>query len=344
MGYRIALLPGDGIGPEVTQATITVLNATGVDIDWVRHEGLGAEAMETHGVPLRPAVVESIRALGVALKAPITTPVGKGFRSVNVQLRQELELYANVRPCQSLRGIDSPFKDVDIVIFRENTEGLYSGMETYDAKNDIADSIARISRVGSQRIIRYAFEYAREHNRPHITVVHKANILKLTSGMFLEVANSMSKEYPDVTYDDRIIDNMCMQLVTRPQEYQNIVTTNLFGDILSDLCAGLVGGLGVVAGANIGDGCAVFEAVHGSAPDIAGQNIANPTALIRSAELMLRHLGEYAAAEAIRLALINVYEEREGLTADMGGTAGTNEFAENLARGVSARVQLGSLS
>jgi isocitrate dehydrogenase (NAD+) len=312
-----------------------------LDFEWVRHEGLGAEAMEKHGTPLPPDVVESIRETGIALKAPITTPVGKGFRSVNVQLRQKLELYANVRPCQSLPGIDSPFSGVDIVIFRENTEGLYSGMETYDAKNDIADSIARVSRAGSERIATYAFEYAREHNRPHVTAVHKANILKLTSGMFLEVARLTAESYPDVLFDDRIIDNMCMQLVTKPQDYRNIVTTNLFGDILSDLCAGLVGGLGVVAGANIGDDCAVFEAVHGSAPDIAGQDKANPTALIRSAELMLRHLGELNAAEAIRLALLDVYMERTHLTADMGGTIGTREFADHLARRVSERVQDG---
>ena len=338
MGYRIALLPGDGIGPEVTQATIRVLEGTGLEFEWVRHEGLGAESMEKHGTPLPLDVVESIREIGIALKAPITTPVGKGFRSVNVTLRQKLELYANVRPCQSLPNIDSPFKDVDIVIFRENTEGLYSGMETYDAKNDIADSIARVSRVGSERIAKYAFEYAREHKRPHVTAVHKANILKLTSGMFLEVARLVSESYPDVQFDDRIIDNMCMQLVTRPQDYRNIVTTNLFGDILSDLCAGLVGGLGVVAGANIGDECAVFEAVHGSAPDIAGMNIANPTALIRSAELMLRHLGEVHAAEAIRLALIDVYTERTNLTADVGGTMGTDGFASHLADRVSERI------
>ncbi len=338
MGYRIALLPGDGIGPEVTEATLTVLQATGIEFEWVRHTEIGSIAVEKHGVALPATVLDSIRETKIALKAPITTPIGKGFRSVNVQLRQKLELFANVRPCQSLPGLETPFKDVDIVIFRENTEGLYSGMETYDEKNDIADSIARVSRVGSERIIKYAFEYARRHDRPHVTVVHKANILKLTSGMFLEVAQNMAHSYPEIKFDDRIIDNMCMQLVTRPQDYRNIVTTNLFGDILSDLCAGLVGGLGVVAGANVGEHYAVFEAVHGSAPDIAGKNIANPTALIRSAELMLRHLGETDAADAIRNALLDIYADGTFLTADLGGTAGTKEFAKHMADRVAAMV------
>jgi len=338
MGYRITLIPGDGIGPEVTEATLDVLHATGIDFEWVRHAEIGAIAMEKYGTPLPVSVLDSIRETKVALKAPITTPIGKGFRSVNVQLRQKLELFANIRPCQSLPGIKTPFQDVDLVIFRENTEGLYSGMETYDEKNDIADSIARVSRVGSERIVTYAFEYARRHDRKHVTAVHKANILKLTSGMFLEVAQTLALSYPDILFDDRIIDNMCMQLVTRPQDYSNIVTTNLFGDILSDLCAGLVGGLGVVAGANIGEKYAVFEAVHGSAPDIAGQNIANPTALIRSAELMLRHLGETAAADSMHEALLEIYAEGTHLTSDLGGTAGTKEFGKHLAERVSAKV------
>ena len=338
MGYRIVLLPGDGIGPEVTEATLNVLHATGIEFEWIRHADVGARAMEKTGTPLPASVLDSIRETKVALKAPITTPVGKGFRSVNVQLRQKLDLFANVRPCKSLPGLDTPFKEVDLVIFRENTEGLYSGMETYDEKNDIADSIARVSRVGSKRIVEYAFEYARRHDRRHVTVVHKANILKLTSGMFLEVAQDLARSYPDIEFDDRIIDNMCMQLVMRPQDYCNIVTTNLFGDILSDLCAGLVGGLGVVAGANIGEKYAVFEAVHGSAPDIAGMNIANPTALIRSAEMMLRYLGETEAANSVNNALTDIYSEGTHLTADLGGTVGTNEFGEHVAERVSALV------
>jgi isocitrate dehydrogenase (NAD+) len=264
--------------------------------------------------------------------------VTTGFKSVNVQLRQKLDLYANVRPCRSLPGLKTPFKDVDLVIFRENTEGLYSGMETYDERHDIADSIARISRKGSERIIRFCFEYAETHGCDPVTVVHKANILKLTSGMFLTIAQEFAVEFPHVTFNDRIIDNMCMQLVVHPQDYRCIVTTNLFGDILSDLAAGLVGGLGVVAGANIGDDYAVFEAVHGSAPDIAGKNIANPTALIRSAEMMLMHLGETEAALAISRALREQYSEKDHLTADVGGKAGTDEFADRLAERIAIHV------
>ncbi|MDA0379601.1 MAG: isocitrate/isopropylmalate dehydrogenase family protein, partial [Bacteroidetes bacterium] len=288
--------------------------------------------------PLPEHVVDAIRGTGIALKGPVTTPVGKGFKSVNVQLRQKLDLYANVRPCKSLPGIETPFKDVDLIIFRENTEGLYSGLESYDERHDIADSVARISKAGSKRIIRFCFEYARTHGRRKVTVVHKANILKLTSGMFLKLAQEASLEYPELTFNDRIIDNMCMQLVIRPQDYTCIVTTNLFGDILSDLAAGLVGGLGVVAGANIGDKYAVFEAVHGSAPDIAGQNKANPTALIRSAEMMLRHLGEIHAADALFQGLVDVFQEGSHLTGDLGGNASTSEFAARLAKRVASHV------
>ncbi|GMQ81483.1 MAG: isocitrate/isopropylmalate family dehydrogenase [Rhodothermia bacterium] len=338
MAYRITLLPGDGIGPEVTRATVTVLESTGLECEWVEHPDLGASALEKHGTPLPDSVLESIRETKIALKAPVTTPVGTGFKSVNVQLRQKLDLYANIRPCKTLPGIPSPFKNVNLVIFRENTEGLYSGMETYDERHDIADSIARISRAGSERIIRFCFEYAQTHHRNPVTVVHKANILKLTSGMFLNIAREYSDEFPDVEFNDRIIDNMCMQLVIHPQDYNCIVTTNLFGDILSDLCAGLVGGLGVVAGANIGDKYAVFEAVHGSAPDIAGQNLANPTALIRSAEMMLRHLGETNAADAVAKGLTEIYTEGRYLTVDLGGSTGTMEFAEKLAERVASHV------
>ncbi|NNF03016.1 MAG: isocitrate/isopropylmalate dehydrogenase family protein [Rhodothermales bacterium] len=338
MAYRITLLPGDGIGPEVTDATVKVLEATGIDFDWVRHEKLGTSAVEAGDEPLPESVLNSIRDTRIALKGPVTTPVGKGFKSVNVQLRQKLDLYANVRPCKSLPGIETPFKNVDLVIFRENTEGLYSGLESYDERHDIADSIARISKKGSKRIIRFCFEYARKHGHNRVTVVHKANILKLTSGMFLKLAQEDALEFPELTFNDRIIDNMCMQLVVRPQEYNCIVTTNLFGDILSDLAAGLVGGLGVVAGANIGDDYAVFEAVHGSAPDIAGQNKANPTALIRSAELMLRHLGEVEAADAVHDELFAMYAEGDCLTPDVGGNASTGTFAKRLAERVSERL------
>lgn len=338
MAYRITLLPGDGIGPEVTRATVAVLEATGLEWEWVEHPDLGASALEKYGSPLPESILDSIRETKVALKAPVTTPVGEGFKSVNVGLRQKLDLYVNVRPCKSLPGIPSPFKDVDLIIFRENTEGLYSGMETYDERHDIAESIARISRAGSERIIRFCFEYAQMHHRNPVTVVHKANILKLTSGMFLNIAREFSDKFPDVEFNDRIIDNMCMQLVIRPQEYNCIVTTNLFGDILSDLAAGLVGGLGVVAGANIGNDYAVFEAVHGSAPDIAGKNLANPTALIRSGEMMLRHLGENIVADAVASALEEIYTEGRHLTADLGGSTGTIEFANKLAERVANYV------
>jgi len=334
MTHTITLLPGDGIGPEVTDATLQVLEATGVSFEWVRHEDVGTAGVEQHGTPLPEHILASIRKNTIALKGPITTPVGKGFKSVNVQLRQKLDLYANVRPCITMPGIETPFKKVNLIIFRENTEGLYSGMETYDERHDIADSVARISRKGSERIIKFCFDYAEKHGYDLVTVVHKANILKLTSGMFLDIARTFSKDYPKLKFNDRIIDNMCMQLVVRPQEYECIVTTNLFGDILSDLCAGLVGGLGVVAGANLGDEYAVFEAVHGSAPDIAGQNKANPTALIRSAELMLRHLGEVRAADAIRKGLVDTFEKGACKTPDLGGSASTSSFAAYLSERV----------
>ena len=338
MPFRITLLPGDGIGPEVTEATVQVLDATGLEFDWIRHDKLGVAALDEFGVPLPEHVIDSIRGTGIALKGPVTTPVGKGFKSVNVQLRQKLDLYANVRPCKSLPGITSPYKNVDLMIFRENTEGLYSGLESYDERHDIADSVARISKSGSKRIIKFCFEYARTHGLNRVTVVHKANILKLTSGMFLKLAQECALEYPELSFNDRIIDNMCMQLVMRPHDYGCIVTTNLFGDILSDLAAGLVGGLGVVPGANIGDRYAVFEAVHGSAPDIAGQNKANPTALIRSAGMMLRHLGESKAADAIHQGLIDLYEDGSFLTGDVGGNATTEEFATKLSERVAAHV------
>lgn len=331
MEYSITLIPGDGIGPEVTAATLIVLEATGIDFAWDRCENVGLAGIDKHGEALPESVLASIRRNKIALKGPVTTPVGKGFKSVNVQLRQKLDLYANVRPCSSLPGLQTRFENVDLVIFRENTEGLYSGIETYDERLEIADATARVTRRGTERIIRYCFEYASKTNRSHVTLAHKANILKITSGMFLRIGQEIASGYPNITFDDRIIDNMCMQLVTRPEDYQCIVTTNLFGDILSDLCAGLVGGLGVVAGANVGDEFAVFEAVHGSAPDIAGKNIANPTALIRSAEMMLDHLGENAAARTVRQALIDTLNSGDSKTQDLGGSATTTEFAQAVA-------------
>ncbi len=331
MAYKIALIPGDGIGPEVSSAAIRVLEATGLRFEWDTQELLGAAAVEATGEALPSDVLDAIRSSKVALKGPVTTPVGKGFKSVNVQLRQKLDLYANVRPASTLPGIVTPFDDVDLVIFRENTEGLYSGIETYDERLDIADATARVTRRGTERIIRFCFEYAKQNDRHTVTLAHKANILKVTSGMFLRIGEQIAADYPEISFNDRIIDNMCMQLVMRPQDYECIVTTNLFGDILSDLCAGLVGGLGVVAGANIGDDYAVFEAVHGSAPDIAGKNVANPTALIRSGIMMLQHIGEPSAAAAVQQALFDTYEEGSHLTRDVGGTASTSEFADHLA-------------
>lgn len=339
MSHTVALLPGDGIGPEVTDAVLPVVEATGVKITWDRHDAVGQAGVDACGEPLPEAVVASIRRHGVALKGPVSTPLQKGFRSVNVMLRRELDLFANVRPCTTLPGVRSRFSDVDLIIFRENTEGLYSGIENYDARLEIADSIARITRRGSQRIIRFAFEYALRHGRRALTLVHKANVLKATTGMFLEEGQTLAAGYPDIAFNHRIIDNMAMQLVMAPEKYDCIVTTNLFGDILSDLCAGLVGGLGVVPGANLGSDCAVFEAVHGSAPDIAGRGVANPTALIRSAAMMLRYLGEGRAAHAVEAAVADTYAGGSDLTPDVGGTCTTRQFASRLAGRVRQQME-----
>ena len=334
MSHYLTLLPGDGIGPEVTEAAVRVIEAAGVDVVWDRHRVIGATAVDRGRPALPPDVVDSIQERGTALKGPVTTPVGQGFTSVNVQLRQRLDLYANVRPATSLKGLDTPFEGVDLIIFRENTEGLYSGIEYFDERLDIADSIARVTKRGSERIIRFCFEYAQEHGREHVTLAHKANILKKTSGLFLDIGREVAAEFPEIEFDDRIIDNLCMQLVVNPEEYDCIVSTNLFGDLLSDLTAGLVGGLGITPGANIGDELAVFEAVHGSAPDIAGQNVANPTAMIRSAVMMLRHIGEEDAAAAIEQSVFDMYREGDVLTPDVGGDATTSEFADALAERV----------
>jgi isocitrate dehydrogenase (NAD+) len=328
--HRVTLIPGDGIGPEVTRAVLHVLEAAGAEIDWDWQQA-GSAALETHGTPLPDPLLESIRRNRVALKGPVSTPVSTGFRSVNVTLRQTFDLYANVRPSRTLPGVLTRFPEVDIVLFRENTEGLYAGIESYDENLELAEAVARISRRGSERIIRFAFEYARQHGRRKITLAHKANILKKTSGLFLEVGRQIAREYPDIAFEDKIIDNLCMQLVMRPETFDCIVTTNLFGDILSDLCAGLVGGLGLVPGANIGDEVAIFEAVHGSAPDIAGQNRANPTALLLSATMMLEHLGERELACRIQNALHDVLREGRIRTPDLGGTASTMQFAEAIA-------------
>ncbi len=337
MAYPVTLLPGDGIGPEVVAAAVRVLEATGVAFEWDEQEA-GLPAFEKTGEPLPQAVLDSIERTRLALKGPLTTPIGTGFRSVNVRIRQHFETFANVRPAKSLPNTKGHFDGIDLILYRENTEGLYAGIEYFDEQNQIADSIARITRRGSERIIKYAFEDALRRGRRHLTLVHKANILKETSGMFLSIGQEMAQDYPTIEFDDRIVDNMAMQLVINPDRYDCIVTTNLFGDILSDLMAGLVGGLGVTGAANIGDDCGIFEAVHGSAPDIAGQGIANPTAIIRAGEMLLRHVGEISAAEAVSDALIAVYSEGTHLTGDLGGSSSTSAFASRLVDRIADQV------
>lgn len=324
--YDITLIPGDGIGPEVTTAARRIIDATGVKINWIVKEA-GAAQIEKHGTPLPPDVVESIRKTGIALKGPITTPIGTGFRSVNVALRQEMDLYANLRPAKSYPNIPSRYQGIDLVVVRENTEDLYAGVEHMVGK-DAAESIKIFTRQGCRRIVKYAFDYAVDNHRKLVTAVHKANIMKCTDGMFLEEFRKMAENYPQIAFDDMIVDATCMNLVQTPERFDVMVMPNLYGDIVSDLCAGLVGGQGVAPGANIGVGQAVFEAVHGSAPQLAGKNLANPTALLLSGVMMLRHLNETAAADAIDRALTAVLAEKEHLTGDLGGTAGTIQFAD----------------
>ena len=332
MTTTVTLIPGDGIGTEVTAATVRVLEAAGADLAWETHLA-GSEAMTHHGVPLPDELLESVRRNKVALKGPVTTPVGKGFRSINVQLRKTLDLYANLRPVISLPNVRSRYEGVDLVIVRENTEGLYSGIE-HEVVPGVVESLKIITERASARIARFAFEYAKRNGRQRVTAVHKANIMKMSDGLFLDCFRRVSTDYPEIVADDRIIDNMCMQLVSRPEEYDVLVLENLYGDIVSDLGAGLVGGLGVVPGANIGEEVAIFEAVHGSAPDIAGRNIANPMALMRSSILMMRHLGSDDIADRIWGALRSVVTEGETLTRDIGGTATTTEFTEAVVRAI----------
>jgi len=327
MPYRVTLIPGDGIGPELAEATRRVLDASGVAFDWeIQDAGVGV--MAQYGTPLPEHVLESIRRNKIALKGPITTPVGSGFRSVNVALRQTLGLYANLRPARSIKGLETRYEDVDLVIVRENTEDLYAGIE-HMVGPDAAESIKIITRAASERIARFAFEYAVANDRHKVTAVHKANIMKMSDGLFLESCRTIAAEYEGkVEFEDRIVDNMCMQLVQKPELYDVMVLPNLYGDIISDLCAGLVGGLGVAPGANIGVEASVFEAVHGSAPKYAGMNKANPTALILSGVLMLRHLGEQEAAVRVETALREVIAEGKATTYDLGGPAGTSQFAD----------------
>lgn len=324
---KITLIAGDGIGPEITDAVKQVFAAAAVPVEW-EEENAGQTTLNSKGALIPTTLVDSVKRNKVALKGPITTPLGKGFKSINVQLRQMFDLYQNLRPCISQPGIPTKFDNVNLILFRENTEGLYSGLEFYDERLGISDSIARVTKTGCLNIVKAAFEYARKFNRKKITLIHKANILKSAGKLFMDAGQTIAKDYPEITLEDKIIDNMCMQLVIHPEQFDIIVTTNLFGDILSDLCAGLVGGLGVVAGANIGDEIAIFEAVHGTAPDIAGQDKANPTALLKSALLMLDHIGLHEYSQIIDEALNKTLSNLTTRTADLGGKAGTKAFTQ----------------
>jgi isocitrate dehydrogenase (NAD+) len=334
MTHTITLIPGDGIGPEVTDAVIRILDASGVSIEWESHDA-GLIAFERTGQTLPVDLIDSIRRHKVALKGPVTTPIAQGFTSVNVGLRKALDLYANLRPVWNLPGIEARFQGVDLVIVRENTEDLYAGLE-HEVVPGVVESLKIITERASTRIAHFAFQHARRHRRTRVTAIHKANIMKLGDGLFLESARRVAREYPDVEYDERIVDAACMQLVMFPEKFDVLLLPNLYGDIVSDLCAGLVGGLGVVGAANLGSEIGVFEAVHGSAPDIAGKNLANPTALLLSAVLMLRHIDEGAAADRIMQALGRVLTEGQVRTRDLGGTASTLEFADAVARALAA--------
>src|SRR5882672_9278629 len=326
MAYKITLIPGDGIGPEVTQATVRILEATGLKFEWEIFQA-GAEAFQKYHEYIPKELIDSIERTHVGLKGPVTTPVGEGFPSINVALRKKFELYANFRPIRNLPHIPTRYPNVDLIIVRENTESLYSGIE-HEVVPGVVESLKIITEKASTRISRFAFEYARKYHRKKVHAIHKANIMKLSDGLFLRCSRTVAKEYPEIIYGEHIVDNTCMQLVMNPYQYDILLLENLYGDIVSDLCAGLVGGLGTVPAANLGHECAIFEAVHGSAPDIAGKNIANPTAVVRSALLMLRHIGEPDAALKIRNALEKVYRTRDRLTRDVGGKAGTAEFAD----------------
>src|SRR5207253_2482127 len=332
--YKVTLIPGDGIGPEVTRAAVRILEATGVKFEWEAYEA-GAQAFEKYGEYIPKQLIHSIERTGVGLKGPVTTPIGGGFASINVELRKHFELYANFRPIRNLPHIPTRYPDVDLIIIRENTEGLYSGIE-HEVVPGVVESLKIITEKASTRISRFAFEYARKNQRKRVHAIHKANIMKLSDGLFLRCSRTVAKEFPEITYGEHIVDNTCMQLVMNPYQYDVMVMENLYGDIISDLCAGLVGGLGLVPSANLGDDCAIFEAVHGSAPDIAGKNLANPTALLRSALLMLRHIGEPEAALKIRNALEKVYRDRDKLTKDVGGKSGTKEFADEVIKAITA--------
>ncbi|AEH50303.1 isocitrate dehydrogenase (NAD(+)) [Pseudothermotoga thermarum] len=325
---RVTLIPGDGIGPEVVNAAIRVIEASGAQIEWEVVEA-GISALQKGKPVLSDEVIALIKKNGVCLKGPTETPIGSGHRSVNVTLRQELGLFANLRPVKSINGVKTRYENVDLVVIRENTEDLYVGLEQ-KIGNIAAISIKLITTEASTRIARFAFDFAKKEGRKKVTVVHKANIMKLSDGLFLECVRNVAKEYPEIAYEEVIVDNMCMQLVKNPERYDVILCPNLYGDIISDLCAGLVGGLGLAPSANIGDSVAVFEAVHGSAPDIAGKGIANPTAMILSAVMMLKYIGEVEKAKRIEKAVLEVLQEGKNLTPDLGGTATTEQFCENV--------------
>ena len=324
--HTVTLIPGDGIGPEVTEAVARILKATGVKFEWERYAA-GAEAFEKFKTYIPADLYDSIERTRVALKGPVTTPVGGGFSSINVTLRKKFELYANFRPVRNLPGIKTNYPGVDLVIIRENTEGLYVGLEQ-EIVPGVATALKVVTEKGSTRIARFAFDFARKHGRKKIHCINKANIMKMTDGLILRCTRKIAEEYPEVAYAEHIVDNTCMQLVTNPYQYDMLLLENLYGDIVSDLCAAFVGGLGLVPGANLGENAAIFEAVHGSAPDIAGKDLANPTALLQSAILMLRHLDEDEAADRVQAALEKVYAERTTLTRDVGGNSGTSAFAD----------------
>jgi isocitrate dehydrogenase (NAD+) len=330
MSYQATLIPGDGIGPEVTEAVVRIFTVAKVDIEWERHDA-GVTAFKRYNQSLPGALLDSIRRNKVALKGPVTTPIAEGFTSVNVGLRKALDMYANLRPVRNLAGVPSRFSDVDLVIVRENTEDLYAGLE-HQIVPGVVESLKIITEKASTRIARFAFEYARRTHRKRVTAIHKANIMKLSDGLFLESTRKVSREHTDIMYDERIVDAACMQLVMRPDKFDVLLLPNLYGDIVSDLCAGLVGGLGVVPGANIGEDAAVFEAVHGSAPDIADKNLANPTALLLSGLMLLEHIGERERANRIRAALDRVLAAGVVRTRDLGGTATTTEFTDAVCR------------
>jgi len=328
---NVVLIPGDGIGPEITNSVTTILEKAEADIKWVNAKA-GLTAHEELGTPLPDDTIEAIEEHRIALKGPLTTPVGSGFRSVNVALRQQFNLYSNIRPAHTLPSIESPFRDVDMVLFRENTQGLYIGKEQWIEEGENkrhSEAIAVVTEEASKKIVKAAFEYAKQNDRKKVTLVHKANILKLTTGLFLEVGKKVAKDYPEIEFEDLIVDNMAMQMVMRPKQFDVVVTTNLFGDILSDLASGLVGGLGVTGAANIGDDAAMFEAVHGSAPDIVGKNIANPLALLFSSLMMLEHIDQKSVAENIRKAIYKtLVEKKVYCTPDIGGEGTTSTFTQ----------------